>query len=102
MTDAQVPTPAPAAPVYVAVPAKNGAATAALILGIIGFVLTPIPLFIGLFLGGIPALLGVIFGIVGIVRSNTLAGVGKVAAIVGLVLGGLAVLSIFLGAGTIW
>lgn len=80
----------------------NGTAVASLVLGIVGFFLTPIPLFIGLFLGGIPALLAVILGIVGVVRSNNLAGLGKTPAIVGIVLGGLAIIAIFFGAGTIW
>lgn len=79
----------------------NGAATAALILGIVGFVLTPIPIFIGLFLGGIPAILAVILGIIGAIRSTNL-GVGTARAVIGIVLGGLAVISIFFGAGTIW
>jgi hypothetical protein len=81
--------------------AGNGAAVAALILGICGFVLTPIPLFIGLFLGGIPAVLGIIFGIVGLVRASKVQR-GFPLALIGLILGGLAFLSIFIGAGTIW
>lgn len=81
---------------------SNSAATASFVLGLIGFFLTPIPFFIGLFLGGIPALLAVIFGIVGISRARPLGGRGLAFAIVGLVLGSLAVLSIFVGAGTIW
>lgn len=95
----QTPLPQPyyGAPV----PAKNAQAVAALVLGIVGFVLTPIPLFIGLFLGGIPDILAVIFGILGIVRANK-TGIGKGMAIAGLVLGGLGVLSTFIGAGTIW
>ncbi|MCU1411885.1 MAG: hypothetical protein JWR04_2592 [Rhodoglobus sp.] len=129
MSDAQLPAPADPTPSTPGVPAgwyadpnsgrqrwwdgtrwtenfgasaTNGAAIAALVLGIVGFVLTPIPLFIGLFLGGIPAILGVIFGIVGLTHSAPLGGIGKVPAIVGIVLGGLAILSIFVGAGTIW
>lgn len=81
--------------------AGNGSAVAALILGIAGFVLTPIPLFIGLFLGGIPDVLAIIFGIVGIVRANKVRK-GMALAVVGLVLGGLAFLGIFVGSGTIW
>lgn len=83
------------------VPARNGFAVAALVLGICGFVLTPIPFFIGLVLGGIPDVLAVIFGIIGIQRAQT-ARVGQAMAIVGTVLGGLGFLSIFIGAGTIW
>lgn len=80
----------------------NGFATAALVLGIFGFVVTPIPLFIGLFLGGLPNLLAIVFGIVGIVRANRLGGKGMAMAVVGLVLGSLATIAIFFGAGTVW
>jgi hypothetical protein len=93
------------APAYVAVtaaPQGNGMAVAALILGIWAFCVTWIPLFIGLFLGGIPAVLAVAFGITGIARSGARGGQGLPLAIVGLILGGLAFLSIFIGAGTVW
>ena len=82
--------------------AVNGAATAALVLGIIGFVLTPIPLFIGLFVGGIPDILAIVFGIVGLVKAPKVANRGFAPALVGLILGGLGFLSIFIGAGTVW
>lgn len=80
----------------------NGYAVAALVLGIWGFVTTWIPLFIGLFMGGIPDILAIVFGILGIVRANANGGRGLAMAVVGLVFGGLAFFSIFLGAGTIW
>jgi hypothetical protein len=79
----------------------NGLAVAALILGIAGFVLTPIPFFIGLFLGGLPDVLAIIFGIMGIVRANKIHK-GSAMAVVGLVLGALGFLGIFVGSGTIW
>lgn len=79
----------------------NGAAVAALVLGIAGFLLTPIPFFIGLFLGGIPDILAIIFGIVGLVRANQLHR-GFPLALIGLILGSLGFLSIFIGAGTVW
>ncbi|MFC9561492.1 hypothetical protein [Agromyces sp. NPDC056965] len=81
---------------------QNGFAIAALILGIWGFLTTAIPLFIGLFLGGIPDILSIVFGIIGIVRANQMGGKGLPLAVIGLILGSLAFLSIFLGAGTIW
>ena len=81
--------------------AGNGAATAALVFGILGFLLTPIPLFIGLFLGGPLDILGIIFGIIGVSKAGKV-GRGGAAAVWGLVLSGLAFISIFLGAGTIW
>jgi hypothetical protein len=86
---------------YVVTPAGNGPAAAALTLGIVAFFLTPIPFFIGLFLGGIPALLAVVFGIVGISRAgHTRAGLPM--AVIGLCLGGFEIILIFLGAGTLW
>jgi hypothetical protein len=80
---------------------SNNAATASLVLGIVGFVITPIPFFIGFFFGGIPALLAVIFGIVGLVRFGQVR-VGQAMSIVGLCLGGFMLLLIPLGAGTLW
>lgn len=89
-------------PQYAAPAVQNGFAVAALVLGIWGFVTTWIPLFIGLFLGGIPDMLAIVFGILGITRAGQLGGRGQAMAIVGVVLGALAFLSIFVGAGTIW
>lgn len=80
----------------------NGFAVAALVLGIWGFMTTWVPLFIGLFLGAIPDILAIVFGILGIVRASANGGRGFAMAVVGLVLGGLAFVSIFFGAGTIW
>ncbi|BDZ64143.1 DUF4190 domain-containing protein [Agromyces mangrovi Wang et al. 2018] len=80
----------------------NGFAIAALVLGIWGFLTTWIPLFIGLILGAVPDLLAIIFGILGIVRAHRIGGAGLGVAIAGLVLGALAFVSIFFGAGTIW
>jgi hypothetical protein len=85
-----------------ALQASNGAAVASLILGLVGFFFTPIPLFIGLVIGGIPAVLGVILGIVGLVRAPSLGGRGFGMALAGLILGGLALLAVPLGSGTIW
>lgn len=82
--------------------ATNGFAVAALVLGIWGFCTTWIPLFIGVLLGGVPDLLAVIFGIIGITRANMNGGHGLTMSVFGLVLGGLAFISIFFGAGTLW
>ena len=71
-------------------------------LGIIGFLLTPIPFFIGLFVGGIPDILAIVFGIVGLVRAPKVGNRGFAPALIGLILGGLGFLSMFLGAGTVW
>ncbi|CAN5469095.1 hypothetical protein BH10ACT4_BH10ACT4_10730 [soil metagenome] len=90
--------PGPAAPAAV----SNSAATASLVLGIVGFVLMAIPFFIGWFLGGIPDILAVIFGIVALTSLSKFNGAGKAKAIVGLVLGSVSLLSVFVGAGSIW
>lgn len=79
----------------------NGFAVAALVLGIWGFLVTWIPFFIGLFLGFVPDVLAIVFGICGVIRANRGArGMGM--AVTGLILGSLAFLSIFVGAGTAW
>ncbi len=78
----------------------NGYATASLVLGIVGFVLMGIPL-IGFVIGGIPDLLAVIFGIVGFNQARRI-GVGRAASNWGTALGILSLLSMFLGAGTLW
>lgn len=82
--------------------AKNGAATAALVLGICGIVLMAIPFFIGWFLGGIPDILAIILGIVGLNNAGAKLGIGKGAAVTGIVLGGVSILTVFIGAGSIW
>jgi len=90
--------PGPGQPVQVA---GNGFAVAAFVLGLFGFLVTWIPFFIGLFLGGLPDVLAIVFGICGIVRANRVRR-GMGLAVAGLVLGSLAFLSIFVGAGTVW
>jgi hypothetical protein len=81
---------------------SNGVAVASLVLGIFGFCLMAIPLFIGWFLGGIPDLLAVIFGIVGLTNAPAKLGVGRGPAITGIVLAGVSLISVFLGAGSLW
>jgi hypothetical protein len=93
---------APLAPTLVQVaPRSNGASLAALFLGCAGLFFVPIPLGIGLLLGGGPAVLAIIFGITGLNRAHTL-GRGSLTGTIGLILGCLTVLLIFTGAGTIW
>jgi hypothetical protein len=89
-----------AQPVY-ATAQSNGFATAALALGITGFVLMGIPI-IGWLIGGVPDILAVIFGIRGISRSGRLGGRGLVPSIVGLGLASVSLFSVLFGAGTIW
>ncbi|MDQ1569849.1 MAG: hypothetical protein QOF79_523 [Actinomycetota bacterium] len=88
-------------PVVATATASNGFATASLILGIAGFVLFAIP-FVGWLIGGIPDLLAVVFGIVGLNNDAARRGNGKPLAIVGLVLGGVSLLSVFIGGGWLW
>jgi hypothetical protein len=83
-------------------PAQNRRSTAALVLGICGLVLMQIPLFIGWFAGGIPALLAIAFGILGISRARQLGGNGLKTAMIGLILGTLSIVTALLGAGRIW
>jgi hypothetical protein len=60
----------------------NGMAVAGLVMGILGLVLCFIP-----FLGWILALLGIIFGAVGMGKANKIGGKGKGLAVTGLILG---------------
>ena len=80
----------------------NGTATAALVLGICGFILMGIPFGIGLVFGGIPDILAVVLGIVALNNNAARAGVGRGPAVVGLVLGSVSLLSVFIGAGWLW
>jgi hypothetical protein len=97
-------TPPAAQPTYqVAAPTlTNGYATAALVLAIAGFFLMGIPLFIGWVLGGIPDILAVIFGIVALNRQAPLNQIGRGKAIAGIIIAGISLLSVLIGAGSIW
>ncbi len=66
-------------------PQSNGMATVGLVLGILGFILSWIPL-IGIWIGWILGILAIIFSGIGIARAGQ-TNMGKVAAIIGLVLG---------------
>ena len=68
-----------------AVVAKNGLATAGFVLALIGFLLAGIPL-IGLFLALPLAILGLVFGAVGIGKAGKVK-VGKGLAVAAVVLG---------------
>jgi hypothetical protein len=67
-------------------PRSNGMATTGGTLGIVGAVLSLIPL-AGIFIGLVMGVLAIIFGGVGMGRANRLAGAGKGMAVTGLVLG---------------
>jgi len=99
---AVAPFPPPFEPTRVSSVRSNGFALAALLLGIGGFVLTAVPFLIGLVAGGIPDLLAILFGVLGVVRSGRVAGAGLVFAVVGIVLGMLGLGMIPLGAGWLW
>jgi hypothetical protein len=79
------PQPVFVEPMMVAAPPRNGAGTAAGVLGIIAIILMFIPIadYLGILLG----VLAVILGGVGISRANRMGGTGKGMAITGLVLG---------------
>jgi hypothetical protein len=93
---AVVPAPLPV-PAYAAVPVwapmaapvgprGNGMATTGGTVGIVGAVLSLIPI-IGILIGLVMGVLAIIFGGVGMGRANGLGGTGKGMAITGLVLG---------------
>ena len=73
---------------------KNGIAVAALVCGIIGVLIAWIPFIV--FGGVILAILGLVFGIVGLRRSN-LVGRGRGPAITGIVTGGIGIALSILG-----
>ena len=85
------PTPTSVVYQHVIKPPTNGLAVTSLVLGIVGIatgIWSPIPI-VGLFaafLGGLPALLAVVFGHVGYATSKR-NGVGRGNAIAGLVMG---------------
>ena len=81
---------------------SNGFAIAALILGCCGAVFTVVPFLIGLVLGGIPDILAILFGVLGVLRGRLLDGKGIVPSIVGGTLGCLSLVGITLGAGWLW
>lgn len=84
--------PAPALP-------RNTLAIPAMILGICGAALSIIP-FLGLFLGGVPAILGVVLGLMGLDRAAKLPGkVGVGPSSAGLALG---VLGLYVVAKMLW
>jgi hypothetical protein len=90
-----------AAPVVLVQAPGNGAAIAALVLGICGFFLMGIPFFIGLFIGGPLDLLAIIFGIIGFVKSQQV-GRGLAPALIAMILAVISIITAFFGAGTIW
>jgi|GEM_PF-3759806 len=91
----QFQPPAPARP-------SNPLAVVALVLGITGWFLMGIPFFIGWFLGGPLDIAAVVLGILGIVRANSIGGSGRGMAITGLVFASVSLLSVFIGAGSVW
>jgi hypothetical protein len=64
----------------------DGIAVAALVLGIVGALLSLIPV-AGLFLCGLPALLAIIFGFIGLRRSKNFMGPDRGFSLWGIVLG---------------
>lgn len=66
-------------------PSTNGLAVASLVLGIVAVLLAAIPL-VGLALFPLPALLALIFGVIGVITGNRLGGKRVAIAIAGIVL----------------
>ncbi|MEY2452003.1 MAG: hypothetical protein QOD92_1577 [Acidimicrobiaceae bacterium] len=65
-------------------PPTNGSATAGFICGLVGFIICLIPF--GIFLGGVVAVVGIVFGVLGRSRAREV-GVGRSQATAGLTLG---------------
>jgi hypothetical protein len=78
----------------------NRTATAAIIVAVIGFLVTQVPLF-GAFAGSPEDIAAVVLGIVGIVTAVK-RGNGKVKAIVATVIAVATLVGIVFGDGTIW
>jgi hypothetical protein len=81
--------------------ATNRTATAALVVAIVGFVVTQIPFFVGLFAGSPEDIAAVILGIAGIVTAFR-RGTGKVKAIVATILAVASLVGIGFGDGWLW
>lgn len=69
---------------YAPKPATNGLAIAALVLGIVAAALSLIPL-VGLFVCWLPALLGIIFGLIGLGTARRNNGIRRTEALWGLI-----------------
>ena len=89
------------APRFSTKPATNRTATAALVVAIVGSVVTVFPDFIGLFAGGPEDLVALILGIIATVKAFR-SGTGKARAIAATVISAAALFGISLGEGTLW
>jgi len=67
-------------------PSTNGLAVAGMVLGIVGAALSLIP-FVGIFLCWLPALLGIIFGFIGLGTANRTGGLRRRESITAIVCG---------------
>jgi hypothetical protein len=80
--------------------ASNHASTVALVIAIVGFVVTLFPV-LGAFIGSPEDLTGLVIGIIGIVAAFK-SGSGKVKAIVATVLAAASLVGIVFGEGWLW
>ena len=81
---------------------SNPSAWAAFWLGLAGLVLMPIPLFIGLIVGGLLSVIAAVFGVIGLLKGLARGGkgIGPVvfaAIFIALTWGGISI-----GGGTVW
>ncbi|MCU1471128.1 MAG: hypothetical protein JWQ39_2277 [Glaciihabitans sp.] len=81
--------------------AKNPAATVALVVAIVGFLVTQVPDFIGVLAGGPEDLVAVILGIIGIVIAFK-RGAGKKKAIAATIVAAAALFGMPFGEGWLW
>ncbi len=81
---------------------SNPTAVASFWLGLVGLILMPIPLFIGLILGSIFAVPAGILGIIGLLKSRHTDGRGIGWAVMGLIFVLLTFGGFSIGGGVIW
>ncbi len=80
----------------------NAAATVSLLTGILGLVLMPIPLFVGVILGAPLATIAIITGIIGVLNARRGRRGGTARAVWGIGLAVVTFLGISAGGGIIW
>jgi hypothetical protein len=80
----------------------NSAAWAAFWLGLVGLVLMPIPLFIGLILGGGLSVLAAVFGVIGLLKGLSRGGKGIAPVVFAAIFIALTWGGISIGGGTVW
>ncbi|MCS0499711.1 hypothetical protein [Protaetiibacter mangrovi] len=81
---------------------KNPAAWAGFWIALAGLLLMPIPLFIGLILGGALSVIAAIFTVIGLFKGLARGGVGIAPVVIAAIFIALTWAGISVGGGTIW